>query len=307
MKHHFERARRVYEDRGLVDLVSTAAGYIPIEINNAIFRLRHGSGTHVMDEDWDTLILLDACRYDMFAERVPFDGDLQSRISLGSTSEEFLRQNFENGQYHDTVYVNANAFLPRLGYDQDETFHAVVDTMDEWDEELDVPHPETITDAAKEAHVEFPNKRIIVHYMQPHLPFIGEQGLELREHLSQRNVWAPFRDGNGPFSVEELWTGYCENLEIVFNYVDDLLKAIDGKVVISSDHGNMVDERQGPIPTKRMFGHPWGVYSEELVKVPWFVKEIGTRRRIRGDPPVLNQTYSEDLVNERLRSLGYKE
>ena len=26
-----------------------------------------------MAEDWDTLILLDACRYDMFAERVPFD------------------------------------------------------------------------------------------------------------------------------------------------------------------------------------------------------------------------------------------
>lgn len=307
MRHHLERAKHVYRDRGLADLVRTAASYAPIEVNNAIFRLRHGEGTRVIDEDWDTLILLDACRYDMFAERVPFDGDLQSRISLGSTSEEFLEQNFGDGQYHDTVYVNANAFLPRLGYDQDGTFHAVVDTMDEWDKELDVPHPETITDAAKEAHEKFPNKRVIVHYMQPHLPFIGERGLELREHLSQRNTWAPFRDGNGPFSVEELWTGYMENLEIVFDHVDGLLDVIDGRVVISSDHGNMVNERQGPIPTKRMFGHPWGVYSEELVKVPWFVKEDGTRREVRPDPPVTNELHSDDLVNERLRSLGYKQ
>jgi len=307
MKHHLQRARQVYEDRGLLDLVSTAAGYAPIEINNAIFRLRHGSGTRVMDEDWDTLVLLDACRYDMFAERVPFDGDLQSRISLGSTSEEFLRQNFENGEYHDTVYVNANAFLPRLGYDQDGTFHAVVDTMDDWDEELDVPHPRTITDAAIDAHEEFPNKRIIVHYMQPHLPFIGERGLELREHLSRRNTWEPFRRGEAPFSAEDLWTGYMENLEIVFDHVEDLLTSIEGRVVISSDHGNMVDERQGPVPTKRMFGHPWGVYTEELVKVPWFVKDIRQRREVTADPPVQLQEQSEELVNERLRSLGYKE
>ena len=307
MKHHLKRAKRVYEDRGLADLISSAVGYAPIEINNAIFRLRHGRGTRVMDEDWDTLLLLDACRYDMFADRVPFDGELQSRISLGSTSEEFLRQNFENGQYHDTVYVNSNAFLSQLGYDQDGTFHAVIDVMDEWDEELDVPHPREITKAAEKAHEEFPHKRVIVHYMQPHLPFIGERGLELRKHLSQRNTWAPFRSGNDPFSIEDLWTGYIENLDIVIGYVDDLLTSIEGRVVISSDHGNMIDERQGPIPTKRMFGHPWGVYSEQLVKVPWLLKEIGTRRHIRSEPPISNKNQPEDLVNERLRSLGYKE
>jgi hypothetical protein len=39
-----------------------------------------------MDEDWDTLLILDACRYDLFAEEVPFGGRLESRISLGSSS-----------------------------------------------------------------------------------------------------------------------------------------------------------------------------------------------------------------------------
>ncbi|WP_100243525.1 MULTISPECIES: hypothetical protein [Halorubrum] len=306
MRHHFDRAKRVYEDRGLLDLAKAAVGYAPIEVNNAIFRMRHGTGTHVMDEDWDTLILLDACRYDMFEQRVPFDGRLESRISLGSTSEEFLRRNFEDSQFHDTVYVNANAFLPRVGLDQDGTFHAVVDLLDEWDDELDVSHPETVTQAAIKAHEQYPDKRVIVHYMQPHLPFIGEEGLKFREQLSRRNVWAPFRESNAPFSVDDLWTGYYENLEIVFEYTERLLDNIDGKVVISADHGNMVNERQGPLPTKRMFGHPWGVYTEQLVKVPWFVIETETRRTIVEDTPVSNQQQTEEFIDERLEALGYR-
>jgi len=306
MKHHLERARRVYEDRGLFDLVSTAAGYAPIEINNAIFRLRHGDGVRVMDEDWDTLVLLDACRYDMFAERVPFDGDLQSRISLGSTSEEFLRQNFEDGQYHDTVYVNANAYFPGVNLDTDGTFHAVIDLLDDWDEDLEIAHPETVTEAAIEAHETYPDKRVIVHYMQPHLPFIGERGLELRNQIGQRNAWIPFRNGRRPISVDELWEGYNENLDVVFEYVSRLLDEISGKIVLSADHGNMVGERHGPIPTKRMYGHPWGVYTPELVKVPWFVLEAGSRRTVTEDPPRQSAGQSEELVAERLESLGYR-
>lgn len=306
MRHHLERAKHVYSDRGLADLVRTAASYAPIEVNNAMFRLRHGEGTRVMEEDWDTLILLDACRYDMFAERVPFDGDLQSRISLGSTSEEFLEQNFGDGQYHDTVYVNANVYLSKLGLNESGAFHAVVDLLDEWDEDLEIAHPETVTQAAREVHEEYPNKRVIVHYMQPHLPFIGERGLELREQVGQRNAWIPFRNGQRPITIDELWEGYNENLEIAFDYVSELLNNIDGRVVISADHGNMVNERQGPLPTSRMFGHPWGVYSPELVKVPWFVLEMCSRRTVTEEAPTEFENYSDGLVTERLESLGYR-
>ncbi|WP_254921995.1 hypothetical protein [Halorubrum sp. Eb13] len=309
MKHHLKRAKRVYDERGLTDLIRATVEYAPIEVNNAIFRLQHGEGTRVMEEDWDTLILLDACRYDMFSERVPIEGELSFRISLGSTSEEFLRQNFEDSQYHDTVYVNANVYFPKVGLDQDRTFHSVIDLLDEWDENLEIAHPETVTEAAKKAHEQFPNKRVIVHYMQPHIPFIGERGRTITEEADNRNAWVPFRDGNRPTSIDELWTGYNENLDLVFEYVKELLNEIYGKVVISADHGNMVGERQGPLPTKRMFGHPWGVYSEELVKVPWFVIN-GKRRTIRSEPPTgdhSTDTHSEDLVEQRLRTLGYKE
>jgi hypothetical protein len=308
MNHHLKRAKRVYHDRGPADLIMTAAEYVPIEVNNAIFRLQHGWGTRVMEEDWDTLILLDACRYDMFAERIPFEGELESRISLGSTSEEFLRQNFKDSEYHDTIYVNANVYFPKVGLDQDGTFHAVIDLLDEWDDDLEIAHPETVTEAARKAHERYPNKRIIVHDMQPHIPFIGENGRKITQRAGNRNAWVPFRDGNRPISIQDLWTGYNENLDLVFSYVEQLLKQIDGKVVLSADHGNMVGERQGPIPTKRRFGHPWGVYSEELVKVPWFVMD-GERRTITSEPPTIEQDtdlHSEELIEHRLRTLGYK-
>jgi len=81
-----------------------------------------------MGEDWDNLFILDACRYDMFADRIDLAGSLESRISLGSSSEEFMERNFVGEQFHDTVYINANPFIPRLNLDED-TFHAVVDCL----------------------------------------------------------------------------------------------------------------------------------------------------------------------------------
>ena len=305
MRHHLDRAKHVYHERGLTDLISSAIGYVPIELNNAIFRLQHGEGTHVMEEDWDTLILLDACRYDMFAERVPFDGSIESRISKGSTSEEFLRQNFEGGEYHDTVYVNANVYLPEVGLDQDGTFHTVIDLLDDWDDELEIAHPETVTKAARKAHTQYPNKRIIVHYMQPHIPFIGEKGQRIQESVGRRNLWNSYRDGEQPLPLRKIWEGYNENLDFVFEYVSELIEDIAGKVIISADHGNMVGERQGPIPTIKMYGHPWGVYTPELVRVPWFVMESKKRRSISSDPPVSRNEFSDELINDRLQSLGY--
>lgn len=307
MRHHLDRARSVYRSRGLRDLARTTASYVPIELNNLIFRLRHGGGTAVVEEDWDTLILLDACRYDMFADAVEFDGELNSRISLGSTSEEFLDRNFSGGQFHDTVYVNANAYLPKLGLDQDGTFHAVIDLLDDWDPELEIAHPETVTDAALRAHEEFPNKRVIVHYMQPHIPFIGEYGWELQDRIGQRSVWKALRNGHRPVEIDEIWRAYRENLDLVLDYVGELLSAVSGKTVISADHGNMVGERHGPIPTQKLYGHPWGVYAPELVKVPWFEVESGERRTVTTDPPIEGREQSAELIQDRLRALGYTE
>lgn len=307
MQHHLQRAAYVYRERGLGDLLWKSIQYAPIEVNNYLFHRQYGTGTRVIEEDWDTLVLLDACRYDMFERLVEFNGELDSRISLGSTSEEFLDRNFSDGTFHDTVYVNANVYFPHIGLDQDSTFHAVIDVLDEWDPDLEIAHPETVTDAARRAHEQFPNKRVIVHYMQPHIPFIGEYGRTIQERIDDRSVWEPLRDGRTDVTLEEVWRAYDENLNFVFKYVDRLLSDISGKVVLSADHGNMIGERQSPLPTRTMYGHPWGVYTPQLVEVPWFEIDAGPRRPVTTDPPTTNREHSEELIANRLQALGYTE
>ena len=317
MKHHLSRAKHVYSERGFGELVRTSLSYIPIEINNLLFRLQNGQGTKIMEEDWDQLVLLDACRYDMFKDCVDLDGTLESRISLGSTSEEFLDQNFRDSSFHDTVYINTNPYLPRLDLD-DETFHAVIDLLDEWDPELQTVHPATVVKAAKEASKEYPNKRIIIHFMQPHVPFIGDKGKEISAEGwtlgqestddSSQTVWQQLRNQSEQNGISEdtVISAYYENVEIVLNYVSDLLTSFSGKTVISADHGNLIGERLRPLPTQKMYGHYYGVYTSELVKVPWFVIDSGERRKIESDPPVQSNSVTDDTVNDRLQALGYR-
>jgi len=60
----------------------------------------------VMEENWNYLIILDACRYDYFEKlhRNYFSGVLEKKISLGSGTSEWLRKNFTS-YYPDTIYI----------------------------------------------------------------------------------------------------------------------------------------------------------------------------------------------------------
>jgi len=312
MRHHLHKAQELYASGGLIQTAKSALRYVPIEVNNLQFRLRHGKGTRVMEEDWDNLLILDGCRYDMFTERVDLSGTLEYRISLGSSSEEFMERNFVNQQFHDTVYVTANPFIPKLGLNED-TFHAVVDLLDDWDEELQTIHPNTVAAAAREAHEQYPDKRLIVHFMQPHAPFIGELGREMvgggwtmdHDVEDDPGIWNRLRDGED-ISLEKVWRAYNENLDVVLAEVRPLVKSLAGKSVVTADHGNLVGERLSPIPTRRKYGHPYGVHTKELVKVPWFVATHGARRTITEDPPIAQESIAEDTIEDRLDALGYK-
>jgi len=311
MWHHLRKAREVYESGGVLEVAGSTMRYLPVEINNLAFRLRQGPGTRIMDEDWDNLFILDACRYDLFSEAASLEGHLESRVSLGSSSEEFLERNFGSESFHDTVYVNANPYIPKLGFDSG-TFHAVVDCLGDWDYDLETVRPETVTNAAREANRKFPNKRLIVHYMQPHTPFIGETGRKIgsggwtmdRDTESLPSVWEQLRAGD--VDSDMAWQAYRENLDLVLEEIQPLLGSFDGKSVVTSDHGNLFGERLSPVPTSRKYGHPYGVHTEELLKVPWFVVDGEQHRTITEESPVEQDSVSNEEVEDRLEALGYK-
>lgn len=134
---------------------------------------------YVMQQKWDYLIVLDACRYDYF-ERLWQDylpGQLEKRISVGTATKQWRNNSFPD-YYDDVVYISANPYInsvmPVKGFLGTEHFYKVYDLwMDSWDEEKGTILPDIVTKRAKEIIKSHPDKRAIIHYMQPHEPYIG--------------------------------------------------------------------------------------------------------------------------------------
>jgi hypothetical protein len=80
---------------------------------------------------------------------------------------------------------------------------------------------------------------------------------------------------------------------------------LQGKTVVTADHGQMIGERSAPLPVTD-YGHPPGLYTEQLVKVPWLIYENGPRREITADAAASEDAdVSEEAVQDRLADLGY--
>lgn len=283
---------------------------------NTAYHKRFGKreGVAVADEDWDNLLILDACRYDVFAETNEIPGTLESRTSLGSFSGEFMERNFDEGTFHDTVYVSANAFVSIL---DDDTFHSVLPVFEDgWNPDHGTVMPDAVADAARQAHAEFPDKRLIIHFIQPHAPFIGEIGRGIthakntdsinrvkRTPDDVRPVWTNLRYGFDGADMKTVKKAYVENLEIVLEAVGTLLADLPGRSVITADHGELLGDRLRPIPV-RGYGHQRWLRSPELVTVPWFVVESGERRAVTADAPQAPEI-DDETVEQRLTALGY--
>lgn len=282
--------------------------------------------SRVVDLNWDNLLLLDACRYDLFEEVLkdhPLPGDLSMRKSSESGTPGYLRENFEGEQFHDIVYVTANPYVnTNLPAD---TFHAVVPVWDNgWDDDEQTVLPETMLEAARDANEQFPDKRLIVHFNQPHAPFIGDERLGSRQvsairqkalgndrpHAKERTR-TPFEMlGAGEVTREEVWIAYRSNLLAALPAVETLLEELPGRTAVTADHGNALGEWARPFPL-RVYGHPLGILIPALIDVPWFVHDDGPRKSITAEPPIETQERDGGVVEyatkERLRMLGYAE
>jgi hypothetical protein len=284
---------------------------------------RRDGAIDVVDADWDTLVVLDACRADLFEDRADLDAYEEYRRvdSRGSTTLEWVRANFAGRSLGDTVYVTANPYVSKVAGD---AFHELYEPwVEEFDEDIDTVRPEPVVEAARRAHRDHPDKRVVVHFMQPHHPFVPAPDLQFDGwHIAEYEEWrADAADGDGsggggpstPWEAlakghvtrEAVWDAYGRNLDLVLAAVDDLLAFADGRVVVTSDHGNMLGERSFPIPL-RVYGHPAGVLDPELVEVPWAVVQTGPRREVTADATASESDSEEGDVEERLTALGYR-
>jgi hypothetical protein len=218
---------------------------------------------NVFDEEWKTLVILDACRFDTFKEVNTtyslFEGNLEYRYSCGGNTVEWLVNTFDNEKYDgDIVYITANPWVYRLCKGK---FKIVNVWLDYWDEELGSVHPSSVVRQAIRYVIK---KRCIVHFVQPHLPSLVDKEID-------KHAWK-----HKP--TNEVYVAYRYNLLRVLLWVKKLLKYCKGRVVITSDHGEAFGEWVHPLLPLRVYSHPYlnpndykGHVIDSIRKVPWLV------------------------------------
>jgi hypothetical protein len=254
--------------------------------------------TNVLDENWDNLIILDACRYDAFlSEAFNMDGMIgydkdKHIISVASSTGEWFSKTFKV-EAKDIIYVSANPWISEQAIteipgQQNIGFNPFFKLVNLWLDRANVQHntihPRLVTETAKRLMKLHPDKRFIIHYMQPHDPYIGAEKLffpmweqtrlemfrldktikgekfRLGNYKPEKSMWNVMKEGI--LTRDEVVKSYMHNLRLVLGELDDW-KGFEGKTVITADHGECFLDWG-------IDGHPSGMRVEELVKVPWF-------------------------------------
>jgi hypothetical protein len=268
-----------------------------------------GEGIEIMSEDWDNLIILDACRYEEFEREFYNHGELSKVVSKAHESWGFMKANFVGKSLHDTVYVTANPFSPKIN---NGVFYKMISLVDRWDDDIGTIWPSDVTEVAFQASNEFPDKRIIVHFMQPHAPHLS-LGNSKFDQAGFKNTWenkakSKRADGikvwsavkNGLITDQDLYESYVNNLQIVKPFVHELITNLKGKTVVTADHGeNLGESRLG----LKLYGHSH--HTNETRFVPWLEIKDNIRKEVATSQPIGDVGPDHDIVNRRLSELGY--
>jgi len=211
--------------------------------------------------DWDFLIVLDAARADYFQEENWISGHYKTVTSPASMTIVWLSTVFPG--FYDITFYASTPYVHAKLWNARKHFRKVVDVWDfGWDDQLCTVPPWNVYEAAKEA-----DSKSLIWFMQPHLPAIGRKKLAPKwskqkfEHGGLGDIVVIEQLKRGEITAEDVRLGYRENLKLVLVYVEKLIRELDGKIVVTSDHGEFLGENGHWL-------HP-NIDHEVLRKVPW--------------------------------------
>lgn len=77
-----------------------------------------------------------------------------------------------------------------------------------------------------------------------------------------KDIWQSLR--YGLVEYDDVWQGYRRNFKYALEAAQPLLETLEGRTVLTSDHGNLLGERSFPIPV-RLYGHPPNCLHSDLI------------------------------------------
>jgi hypothetical protein len=225
--------------------------------------------TSIKEMEWDNLVILDACRHDVYEDVF---GESDYRISVGGATKEFIQKSFSGGEFQDTVYITANPhfypskFRELTGKNPEEVFHTVYNVYEtDWDNEKGTVMPRSLVRDSISANNLFEDKKLIIHFMQPHTPFINSELDESvinwnNEIEGGRQIYSYARINK--IDNEKVRKDYRDNLKVLEEAIGELREKLDGKTVVTADHGELLGENG-------LYGHFPGCKAKKLRRVPW--------------------------------------
>lgn len=234
----------------------------------------------ILNEESFLLIVLDDCRYDIFRliYRKYLSGNLIPAKSSFSGSRWLVPDVFSLQEFRDIrIFYSAISV---------ETHDVKLEKFAPPGRNLEIirVEPSIARDIGTVLPHELNNevlrkglsKRNIIWYMQPHYPWIAYKQLSLKlrnavkwHHFTPRNLIGEVCKRSN-ITRHEIYKAYIANLEIVLESVSKLIREIrdsfKGRIVVTSDHGELLGEYG-------LFLHPPRYMLPQLVIVPWLEVE----------------------------------
>lgn len=275
-----------------------------------------------IEQEEFAIIILDACRYDVFSNVYEefLEGELSKVWSSGRWTKEYAQNTWEgnnNLTYINTAPVISDFYFSKQGDDlnPENFFEELIPVWEtHWDPTTYTVPAEKVTDTALSLSSRPENTRLVAHYMQPHLPYVGDEKLNIwksetnpkdRIGNNEKNPTDVLIDAieSDNISTTDIEKAYISNLEYVLLEVCRLIQNLDCPIVVTSDHGENLGENG------RYF-HEHNTLHTRLI--PWLVvdsnvNEIENENTATNDQENVSEDIGEDVVQNRLKHLGYSE
>ena len=292
---------------------------------------RYSVGTNIFELDWDIAIILDTCRIDVLQqikEEYDFINEVNQMSSVGAATPEWVCNTFSKDyveKISETGYIAGNGFSEKILNKETspEKLEAAAFAPTKWTvvspEDFDLidfvwradedsistgktgeyySMADTVTDHAIAHWREREFEQMIVHYIEPHQPYLHTSLAEGKNNLGDIES-SPFEYLRSGGEREKVWEMYKTELRAGLDAVETLIKNVEAeRVLMTADHGEAFGEWNG-------YSHRSGSIHPHVRRVP-VVWMSATDSKSR-NPDVKFEYDVDESIEQHLTALGYKQ